>query len=180
VTAVSARGYARHRREAGLSGGTHRAVLKALRAGRITAGADGRIDPQVADQQWVTRSAPRVVAFVPRPAGAPASNGPGPFGSTELTAALLRERKARAYALELAVARQTRDLVPASEVDQRWSALIVAARTSLLGLPSRAKARLPHLSGADLRTLALLVSETLEELAAPRASREHGAANGRA
>ena len=45
---LSIRGYARHRKV------SHTAVRKALAMGRITAGADGTIDPAVADQQWAT------------------------------------------------------------------------------------------------------------------------------
>jgi phage terminase Nu1 subunit (DNA packaging protein) len=54
--------------------------------------------------------------------------------------------------------------VSSSEVKLRWSAHVVAARTKLLGLPSRAKQRLPHLTPADLATLDRLIREALEEL----------------
>jgi hypothetical protein len=170
VTAVSARGYARHRRAAGLSGGTHRAVLKAMRAGRISAGADGRIDPQQADAQWATHTTPRAVAFTPRAAGSPPS-GPGPL--TALAEVTVRERRARAMATELAVARLVKNLVPAKEVELRWAACIVTARTALLGLPSRARQRLPHLTPMDVSVLDALVREVLAELAAPRGGPAH-------
>lgn len=49
---LSQRGYAEHRRKRGLSGGTPRAVQKALATGRITAHPDGRIDGRLADSQW--------------------------------------------------------------------------------------------------------------------------------
>jgi hypothetical protein len=51
---LSIRGYARHRRV------THEAVRKALAAGRITAGADGTIDPATADRAWAATTAPRM------------------------------------------------------------------------------------------------------------------------
>lgn len=51
---LSIRGYARHRRC------SHKAVQKALAAGRITAGADGLIDPVMADRDWAARTASRM------------------------------------------------------------------------------------------------------------------------
>jgi len=52
MNVLSLSGYARHRKQHGLSGGTLRAVQKALAAGRITAHPDGRIDLRRADAQW--------------------------------------------------------------------------------------------------------------------------------
>jgi hypothetical protein len=49
---LSPTAYARHRKALGLPGGTHVAVLKALRAGRIEAEPDGTIDPAKADAAW--------------------------------------------------------------------------------------------------------------------------------
>lgn len=49
---LSRRAYAEHRKAKGLIGGTHTAVNKALKDGRITLGADGTIDPARADAQW--------------------------------------------------------------------------------------------------------------------------------
>jgi hypothetical protein len=49
---LSQRGYARHR------GVTHRAVQKAIKAGRITPNPDGTIDPHGADAQWRANTDP--------------------------------------------------------------------------------------------------------------------------
>jgi len=49
---------------------------------------------------------------------------------------------------------------------------VVGTRTHLLGLPTRAKQRLPHLSNADLGVLDGLVRESLEELADGRGAGE--------
>jgi phage terminase Nu1 subunit (DNA packaging protein) len=89
--------------------------------------------------------------------------GPAPSALAEAT---LRERKARAWAMELEIARKTRELVPAREVDLRWSAMIVAARTAMLGIPSRARGRLPHLTAGDMLVLEGLIREALTELSA--------------
>jgi hypothetical protein len=47
---LSIRAYARHR------GVTHRAVQKAIAAGRITKGHDGLLDPRTVDQQWASNT----------------------------------------------------------------------------------------------------------------------------
>ncbi len=50
--------YAAHRRACGLPGGTLRAVQSAIAAGRITVGADDKLDPVVADGEWRENTAP--------------------------------------------------------------------------------------------------------------------------
>jgi hypothetical protein len=67
---LSIRGYARHRRV------THQAVRKAIAAGRIVVGADGTIDPAVADRTWQNRTAARMP-----PPTAPPEPAPGGLGS---------------------------------------------------------------------------------------------------
>lgn len=57
---LSLRAYARHRKAQGLTGTTDGAVRKALATGRITAAADGRVDPEQADRAWAASTAPRV------------------------------------------------------------------------------------------------------------------------
>ena len=49
---LSIREYARHRRAAGLKGGSPWGVQKAMKAGRIHTNADGKIDPEQADAEW--------------------------------------------------------------------------------------------------------------------------------
>ena len=52
MAGLSQRAYARHR------GVTHRAVQKAIKAGRITTNSDGTIDPARADAQWTANTDP--------------------------------------------------------------------------------------------------------------------------
>src|SRR5437667_3181368 len=52
MAGLSQRGYARRR------GVTHRAVQKAIKAGRITTNPDGTIDPARADAQWTANTDP--------------------------------------------------------------------------------------------------------------------------
>lgn len=58
---VSVRAYARHRRELGLSGGTHQAVRVAIARGRLESSVrivDGKpkIDVAAADQEWIEKT----------------------------------------------------------------------------------------------------------------------------
>jgi len=73
---------------------------------------------------------------------------------------LQRERK-----LRLENDRAEGKLLDAKEVEAMVSALIIQARTRLLGLPTQAKQRLPHLTPADLLVLDSLIRDVLEELA---------------
>jgi phage terminase Nu1 subunit (DNA packaging protein) len=138
------------------------AVQLAITEGRLTSvGRDGRgpfiKDRDEAARQWGEHTRPRV-----------AVKAPGKSVPSALAKATQREREARAQLAELDYARKSRDLVPAREVETRWTTLVVGARTRLLGLPTRAKQRLPHLSGSDLGVLGELVREVLEELAEER------------
>jgi hypothetical protein len=159
--ALSVNAYARRR------GVSHTAVQQRILAGSLPTSArqiKGRwviVDPDRADAEWDAHTRP----WVSPDAEPPAAPGPGRPPPSALADATLRERRARAWAMELEIARKTRELVPAREVDLRWSALVVGARTAMLGLPSRARQRLPHLTAADLTVLDALIREALEELA---------------
>ena len=156
---LSVSAYARRR------GISHTAVQKRIAAGALPTsskkikGTWKIVNAARADQEWEAFTRPWVGAGA-GPAGA--GKGAAPSAMAEAT---LRERRARAWAMELEIGRKTRELVPAREVNVRWSALVVAARTAMLGLPSRAKQRIPHLTGADLGILEGLIREALEELA---------------
>jgi phage terminase Nu1 subunit (DNA packaging protein) len=116
------------------------------------------VDPDLADAEWERNTRPYVSSESSK------TNG----SASPLSEATLRERIARAEAMELENARKRRDLVPRLEVDLSWSARVVAARTRMLGLPSRAKQRIPHLTGQDIAILESLIREALEELADDR------------
>src|SRR5574341_1366422 len=109
MAGLTIRGYARHRRV------SHTAVRKALATGRSTLGADGTIDPTVADSQWATStnlSKPlNSVTGVPRKRRAPgapsdplgtlgsgageASNGPTAGDAARLASSYASYRAAR-------------------------------------------------------------------------------------
>jgi hypothetical protein len=65
---LSKRAYARHRAEKGLPGGTLAATQRALREGRVKAEANGKINPELADQMWANNTR---VTTPARPNGGP-------------------------------------------------------------------------------------------------------------
>lgn len=151
-------------------GVSHTAVQQRIAAGALPTSVKkirGRamiVDPQRAVEEWEAHTRPKV----PTP-GDGRSRAP-----SALARATRREREARAQLAELEYARKSRTLVPVVDVETRWTALVVAARNQLLGLPTRAKAQLPHLSGDDLSVLDRLVREALEELGSARPSASAG------
>ncbi|MCY1288010.1 hypothetical protein D9M70_370290 [compost metagenome] len=73
--------------------------------------------------------------------------------------------RAQRAEVELRTAAKRGELVDAAAVRERYAALVVTARGRLLGVPSKAKGRLSHLSIDDIETLEELIHEALAELA---------------
>lgn len=86
-------------------------------------------------------------------------------GSLDAQTEKARRDHAQAELHELKLAERRNQLVSARDVELRWSARVVEARTHLLALPSRLKGRRPDLSAADLAAIDTLIREALEELA---------------
>ena len=167
---LSVRAYARHR------GVSHVAVLKALRSGRIVVGADGTIDPAVADQTWQERTAARMPPPVAPPEPVPGALGvSGDTSSSDGSA----YHRARAAALEVDV--QTKRLA----LEQRRGMLISRDRAVLkafsfsrmlrdrwLGWPARVGPLMAAQFDLDAGTVTVVlegyVREHLEELASER------------
>ena len=72
---------------------------------------------------------------------------------------------AQAEKAELFNAQRSGELISTVEVTRIWSGIVMAARTALLALPSRCKARLPHLTVADLAVIDALIRHCLVGLA---------------
>lgn len=184
---MSQRGYARHR------GVTHRAVQKAIADGRIET-IDGRqgskIDSAAADRQWNDNTshghlrqptkgekerarAAEAAAPPPPPKAArratasdqpPPPPGDSPAGGLNYNQArAVRE----AYAARLAridYEEKAGKLVPADEVRTAWAKIVAQARSKVLGLPSRMKAVIPHMTKDDVLLVEKLCRESLEEM----------------
>jgi phage terminase Nu1 subunit (DNA packaging protein) len=133
------------------------AIRKAVRTGRlvqsIRTGAMGRItvtDVSLARREWHENS-----------------NSSQSASHPYLTTAEERRRLLRVqrHKVQIQNARLLGRLIPAAEAETMYAQRVVEARTKLLGLPSRAKQRLPHLTDHDMAVLDALIRESLEELA---------------
>lgn len=71
----------------------------------------------------------------------------------------------KAELLELERAEKEKRLVDAGEVSQKWNELVSIARTKILGVPSKAKQRIPDFPQDAFVILEDIVREALEDLA---------------
>lgn len=71
----------------------------------------------------------------------------------------------KAELLELDRQTKAGKLVPVDEVEAKWIEVITLARGKMLGIPSKAKQRIPDLDAAAMACLEDIVRETLEDLA---------------
>lgn len=172
---VSQREYARRR------GITHRAVQKAIAAGRIRT-HEGKIDPAQADADWpltTDPSKPKGTATgremrADNPAAAPPHDdeplrgaaGPRADGALAYAQSRAIREAYEARLRKLDYEERRGKLVDAEQVARRWEQVIGISRTKVLALPSKIRTRLPKLTPADVAVVEQLVRETLDELAA--------------
>lgn len=184
---LSLRAYARRR------GVSPEAVSRAIESGRLRAsvtrhtGVPKIADPELADREWAANTdlsrAPDSVKA--KAAAAPAASHlePQPHGGAlkrnealdpdedaeddEPTLAdwSKEEKQWRAKTAELKYRERAGELVDAASVKAGFIDRITTARTRLLGIPSKAKQQLPHLTIADLEAIDGIVREALEALA---------------
>ena len=83
-----------------------------------------------------------------------------------------RTEHLKAELLELERAEKEGSLVSAAEVETKWIELVTIARTKLMGMPTKAKQRMPDLSGDDIAVLEDIVRECLEDLSGERSGTE--------
>jgi len=57
-------------------------------------------------------------------------------------------------------------LVPAEEIEATWVEIVTQTRTKILGIPTKAKQRIPDLDSDAMNVLEDIVRETLEDLSA--------------
>jgi len=77
-----------------------------------------------------------------------------------------RSEYEKANLLELERKQKEGQLLRREDVQQAWAAAVNITRTKLLGIPSVAKQRIPHLDLEEVEVLTGLLREALEELAA--------------
>lgn len=134
--------------EARTSGRLQRSVSKDAK-GRI------RIDPVLAAEEWAENTRERVTDDAAGDGDSVAS----------WRAARARREAALATLAEDEVRRTRGELVEVKGVKAAWVTLIVNSRNKLLGIPTRMKQRLPHLSRQDVTVIDDLITEALEDLA---------------
>lgn len=184
--------YGDHRKTLGLKGGSHVAVLKAIERGRLMAPAVERrgrgweINPELADQQWAdaTNTAERGSGH--HRGQEPAAAGPAPTQRQEpvrrataqrqetatpkgvppraVSEAVLAAVKAKRETMALHL--DEKKLLRREDVELAWGGAVNITRTRLLGVPSTAKQRIPHLEVEEVELLTTLIREALDELAA--------------
>jgi phage terminase Nu1 subunit (DNA packaging protein) len=147
--------YAKHR------GVSRQAVQQAIREGRlgaaITRGPKGQysIDAGLADVEWDRNTDP-----TRKPKGGETA--------TDYQLAKARREAALASMAEDELRRRRGELVSAANLGNRLRDVFTQCKTKLLGIPTRARQALPHLTGADVGVLDSLVREALEDLAEGR------------
>ncbi len=159
------------------------AVTRAVRDGRLTAAcvmrdADGRplgiSDFAIADREWEANTSAdhreRAMGSAATPAVrvAPLACDEDPTAREGMTKSEADTVSAiwKARTVELEFKQAAGELVPARDVAHKMADVFTACRTKLMGLPSRARQDLPHLSVADIGVIDGLVREALEDLAA--------------
>jgi phage terminase Nu1 subunit (DNA packaging protein) len=172
---LSHRAYAAHRAAKGLPGTTHRAVQKAIEKGRITL-VNGKIDPALADVQWAENTNEDMRRSLAQeenarkrrgyPSQAPAAAAPAADqGRTTLAQVQTLEKGYKAKLAQLEYEKQTGKLVNAEEISARWVDIATTLRNRVLGIASKVKQRIPHLSHADVLAIDTIARETLQGIA---------------
>lgn len=172
---ISQRAYARHR------GVTHRAVQKAIAAGRIPVTPEGKVDPEAADLAWAANtdeSKPRnSVSGTPRPTGQhvamsrPLAGPVGPNGSPSgYQAARTLHETYRARTARLEFERLSGTLVSVEDIRVEAFTIGRRVREAILSLPDRLTPVLAAMSEpADIhRTLTAELRQALEALSRDR------------
>jgi len=156
---MSRRAYAKHR------GISEAAVRKALSSGRITLEADGKIDPDKADQQWQAntnqsqqraKSSPNVA--VEAPSDTLNDNSIGSGNTTYMQARVANE-VLKAQTARLKLQQQKNELVDRDKALSHVFKLARAERDAWLSWPSRISSQM----AADLNIDAHLMHVTLEK-----------------
>lgn len=117
-------------------------------------------------QQWIASTKAQGPApLADRGSNRKAKRKPDP---ESLADARRRKETALADLRELELRQKSGELVEAKGIETRLVDVFTKCRTKLLGIPSRARQALPHLTVADIGTIEELIREALEDLAGER------------
>lgn len=151
------------------------AVSKAVKSKRISL-VRGKVDPAKADAQWEANTQPgqRAVSARRKPPKAPAPQAAADPGQTQHApdaplnsygAARARREETLANMAQMDFDVKMGVLVNAGDIREKISKLHTEAKTRLLGVASKCKARLPQLSAIDVSIIEDLIREALGEIA---------------
>ncbi len=125
------------------------------------------IDPELAAEEWKANTdvteGPAFLRMRETPVSAAPVTERAHEGMT-LNEASASEKVWKAKIAELKFKQEAGDLVPAAEVSAKLVTVFSECKTALLGIPSRARQALPHLTVADIGTIEGLIREALEAL----------------
>jgi phage terminase Nu1 subunit (DNA packaging protein) len=192
---LSLRAYAAHRKGLGLPGGSLQAVQRAIAGGRLArsvvdvAGVKRIADPKAADREWaantdLSRAPDKVKAQAAAAATVTELEPQAHGGALKRTRAIdedehaaedddaptmarwsAEEKQWRAKMAELRYRERAGELVEAAGMQAAMADAYSEVRSKLLGVPSKAKQRLAHLTLEDFATLEEIVREALEAIA---------------
>ncbi|AXV68042.1 elements of external origin [Ralstonia solanacearum] len=163
---ISIRAYARHR------GVSDAAVRKAIAAGRITPEADGTIDTDRADAEWVrnteaprngTRTPPVRAAVTPEGGQPPDGPASSPTGGTSLLQARTVNEVVKAQTNKVRLARLKGELVDRSQAIAHVFKLARAERDAWLNWPARVSAQMAATLGVDPHTMHVALESAVRE-----------------
>ena len=153
-------------------GVTPAAVTHAVKENRISVIRDERgrprFDPQVAAREWQENSQYRHAS-----SGARAlliAEGSKP--KRNIADVRLTRETFEAKMAELKLKKMTGELVPVDEVESAWASIVIAIRTKLMAVPTKARLRAPDLSNRHVELLEELIREALEDLGGSDESNE--------
>ena len=163
-------------------GVTSEAVYAAVKTGRLSTitAKDGRVlvNSETMREEWGKNTQKRI-GRGPKPPAEPAKPlrpreervPQGRISRTVESIPEYEESRARtehlkAELLELERKQKQSVLVPAEEIEATWVEIVTQTRTKILGIPTKAKQRIPDLDSDAMNVLEDIVRETLEDLSA--------------
>jgi excisionase family DNA binding protein len=155
-----------------LLGVTKEAVYQAIKRGRIPTHPDKKgtpmLDADTLVKDW-NKNTQRPVS-VKTPDKPPEQRKPEPRMSRtqeyipDYDESRARTEHLKAELLEIDRQQKQGKLVAAVDVESKWLEIVTMARSKMLGIPSKAKQRIPDLDANAMKALEDIVRETLEDL----------------
>ena len=152
-------------------GVTIQAVYMAIKQGRLTAIKDNQgkivINSDTMKDEWAKRSEPKLIKKIEHKTY---KSSQSETEYPEYGESKARTEHLKAELLEIERKQKEEQLVSSKEVKATWLQLIALAKTKVLGIPSKAKQRIPDLDVSAMNCLEDIVRESLEEIADTQAA----------